>query len=118
MIPQWGYLATLTQVTFEAQKMPKTGRWIFQNNMSFDIELHKYCVCLFMMEMYYVMKEYIFVSSNGYIANIGSPTSNNSIDCKGKLVTPGFIDSHTHPIFDNNRNEEHQQRLLEKPMRK
>ena len=48
---------------------------------------------------------------DGIITNIGSPATAKSIDCKGKLVTPGFVDSHTHPIFDNTRNSEHQQRL-------
>ena len=28
------------------------------------------------------------------------------IDANGALITPGFIDSHTHPIFYNNRSEE------------
>ena len=33
------------------------------------------------------------------IISIGSGTGDKAIDCKGKMVTPGFIDSHTHPIF-------------------
>jgi imidazolonepropionase len=28
------------------------------------------------------------------------------IDCKGKLVTPGFVDPHTHPVFLDGRDDE------------
>ncbi|UXI00061.1 imidazolonepropionase [Photobacterium sp. TY1-4] len=33
------------------------------------------------------------------------------IDCQGALVTPGFIDSHTHLVFAGNRANEFEQRL-------
>ena len=46
------------------------------------------------------------------IISIGSGTGDRIIDCKGKMVTPGFIDSHTHPIFYDLRSKEHQLRLL------
>mgnify|MGYP001294994521 FL=1 len=45
------------------------------------------------------------------IISIGSGTGDRIIDCKGKMVTPGFIDSHTHPIFYDLRSKEHQFRL-------
>ena len=35
------------------------------------------------------------------IKSIGSGNGDTTIDCKGKLVTPGFVDSHTHLIFNN-----------------
>ena len=28
------------------------------------------------------------------------------LDCKNKLVTPGYIDSHTHPVFLNCRQDD------------
>lgn len=34
-----------------------------------------------------------------------------TIDCQGKLVTPGFIDPHTHPIFYQGRHDEFAQRI-------
>ena len=34
-----------------------------------------------------------------------------SIDCGGSLVTPGFVDSHTHPVFLDGREKEFAQRL-------
>ena len=45
------------------------------------------------------------------IESIGSGSADTIIDCKGKLVTPGFVDSHTHLIFNNLRIQEHQMRL-------
>ncbi|MCG9582723.1 imidazolonepropionase [Vibrio tubiashii] len=35
----------------------------------------------------------------------------NCYDCKGKLVTPGFIDCHTHMIFAGSRADEFEKRL-------
>ena len=48
---------------------------------------------------------------NGKIAAIGERQSENAIDCGGKMVTCGFVDSHTHPVFLDNRDEEYAMRL-------
>lgn len=48
---------------------------------------------------------------NGKIAAIGEGQSENAIDCGGKMVTCGFVDSHTHPVFFDNRDEEYAMRL-------
>ena len=51
------------------------------------------------------------VIEDQYITSIGSGKADTVIDCKGKMVTPGFVDSHTHLIFNDLRSEEHQLRL-------
>ena len=51
------------------------------------------------------------VIEDQYIASIGSGKAETVIDWKGKMVTPGFVDSHTHLIFNDLRAEEHQLRL-------
>lgn len=33
------------------------------------------------------------------------------IDCQGRVITPGFIDSHTHLVYSGNRADEFEQRL-------
>ena len=33
------------------------------------------------------------------------------IDCKNNLVTPGFVDSHTHPVFVHTREDEFHMRI-------
>ena len=43
--------------------------------------------------------------------NIGEFESAFIIDCKGKTVLPGFVDSHTHIVFAGNRSEEFARRL-------
>ena len=48
----------------------------------------------------------IITDING--ANI---SRNESIDCNGRLVTPGFVDAHTHPVFIHGRENEFMQRL-------
>ena len=47
------------------------------------------------------------------IQEIG-PTVDNAdeiVDCSGRLVTPGFVDPHTHPVFYKGREEEYTMRL-------
>lgn len=55
---------------------------------------------------------------NGRIVSIDQACLENhaistahSFDCKGKLVTPGFIDCHTHLIFAGSRADEFEKRL-------
>ena len=35
----------------------------------------------------------------------------STFDCNGKLITPGFVDPHTHPVFSSGREEEFRLRL-------
>ena len=50
---------------------------------------------------------------NDKISYIGSEAkgADNAIDADGTLITPGFVDSHTHPVFIGNRSEEFSQRI-------
>ena len=50
---------------------------------------------------------------NEIITNIGKNNNNGDsiIDCNQKLVTPGFVDAHTHPVFKNGREKEFSQRV-------
>ncbi|MCA1829640.1 MAG: imidazolonepropionase [Myxococcales bacterium] len=41
----------------------------------------------------------------------GAPRADDVIDARGRLVTPGFVDPHTHLIFAGDRAGEHAQRL-------
>jgi len=62
-----------------------------------------------------IYKDTDILLSNGLIYKIGKNTTsiNNveEIDCGGKLITPGFVDSHTHPVFFKSREEEFGMRL-------
>ena len=42
---------------------------------------------------------------------ISLDNSKQTIDCSGRLVTPGFVDCHTHSVFYNGREEEYSKRL-------
>jgi len=57
------------------------------------------------------IKDTSILIENGKIVAIGKGESENSIDCGGKMVTCGFVDSHTHPVFLDNRDEEYAMRL-------
>ncbi|MFH1851661.1 MAG: imidazolonepropionase [Candidatus Neomarinimicrobiota bacterium] len=50
---------------------------------------------------------------NGLIHSIGTNlgAAGETIDCGGKLVTPGFVDPHTHPVFVAGRQAEFAQRI-------
>ena len=50
---------------------------------------------------------------NEIVTNIGKNNNNGDfiIDCNQKLVTPGFVDAHTHPVFKNGREKEFSQRI-------
>jgi imidazolonepropionase len=57
------------------------------------------------------IKDTSILIENGKIIAISEGESGNSIDCGGKMVTCGFVDSHTHPVFLDNRDEEYAMRL-------
>jgi imidazolonepropionase len=46
------------------------------------------------------------------IANQITDQADTIIDANQAVLTPGFVDSHTHPIFINNRSNEFQQRCI------
>src|SRR5688500_19195945 len=51
---------------------------------------------------------------DGRIAWIGSPSDapdDGRVDLESALVTPGLVDSHTHPVFAGDRSEEAAARL-------
>ena len=43
---------------------------------------------------------------NGIIRSFESQPADIEIDCNNKMITPGFVDAHTHPVFFNTRHEE------------
>ena len=53
------------------------------------------------------------INDDGIITDINGAVinRNESIDCNGKLVTPGFVDAHTHPVFVDGRENEFMKRL-------
>ena len=53
-----------------------------------------------------IIDDGIITDINGAVIN-----RNESIDCNGKLVTPGFVDAHTHPVFVDGRGNEFVKRL-------
>ena len=48
------------------------------------------------------------IISDGKIIDIGRKlgSADKEFDCKNKLVTPGFVDCHTHPVFLDERENE------------
>ena len=50
-------------------------------------------------------KEVEIIIENGKIIEIGKNLgdADSFIDCGNNLVTPGFVDSHTHPVFVDTR---------------
>tara|TARA_B100001250_G_scaffold397046_1_gene403712 strand:- start:599 stop:1807 length:1209 start_codon:yes stop_codon:yes gene_type:complete len=59
------------------------------------------------------MKNVEIILEKNKIVEVGRNLNDtdNVFNCQGMLVTPGFIDSHTHPVFLNSRNDEFMMRL-------
>jgi imidazolonepropionase len=64
-----------------------------------------------------ILKNTAVAVSNGRIAMIGAASDLEHayadaevIDCRGGVLTPGLVDSHTHTVFGKPRFEEHEQR--------
>ena len=55
-------------------------------------------------------KSYLYLEDE-IIKSYDYKPSHIEIDCKGKMITPGFVDPHTHPIFLNTRHDEFLMRL-------
>ena len=60
-----------------------------------------------------VFEDIEVIIENDIIIEIGSSLRKveDMIDCENKLVTPGFVDPHTHPVFYDTRESEFQLRL-------
>ena len=60
------------------------------------------------------LKDVEIIIDNEHILEIGKDLRNidSVIDCNNKLVTPGFVDPHTHPVFLNSREDEFHMRLM------
>ena len=51
------------------------------------------------------------ISYAGPASDAAELTAAEDIDCRGRLITPGFIDCHTHLVYAGNRAHEFEQRL-------
>jgi len=60
-----------------------------------------------------IFKDIQIAIDGGKIAQIANKVSDcdNILDCENKLVTPGYVDSHTHPVFLNSRQDDFLYRL-------
>ena len=58
-------------------------------------------------------EEVEIIIENDKIIEIGNKLGNadSFIDCGKNLVTPGFVDSHTHPVFVDTREKEFEMRI-------
>ena len=58
------------------------------------------------------LKDKEIIISGGKISEIGSSLSSADevFDCNNKMVTPGFVDCHTHPVFFDERENEFEMR--------
>ncbi|MHA1728102.1 MAG: imidazolonepropionase [Promethearchaeota archaeon] len=58
--------------------------------------------------------EIVFIGSTEELKNVYSLKQTSVIDATNKLVTPGFVDPHTHIIFDGSRENELEMKLAGK----
>lgn len=62
-----------------------------------------------------IMNDAALVIENGKVQWVGenklAPTADNLIDADGGVVTPGFVDSHTHAVFAGDRSKDYVARM-------
>ena len=65
------------------------------------------------LESMHILNDVEVIIENDMIIEIGSSLRKveDVIDCENKLVTPGFVDPHTHPVFYDTRENEFEMRL-------
>jgi len=64
-----------------------------------------------------IHKNVEMIIEDGKVVEIGNDlysTEMEIIDAEGKLVTPGFVDAHTHPVFYKTRENEFEMRVMGK----
>lgn len=80
----------------------KNGGYIYVCNDKFDV-LHKKDIGITGRKISFIGE---YKEGKKYIKSY-----TKIIDLKGKIVLPGFIDAHTHPVYAGDREEEFEQRL-------
>lgn len=62
-----------------------------------------------------IIENAAFAVENGKVVwvgeNINAPDCDQSVDAKGGVVTPGFVDSHTHAVFAGDRHKDYVARM-------
>lgn len=53
----------------------------------------------------------VWVGQTDDLESIFDMKNYNIVDCKGKIITPAYVDSHTHLVFGGNREDEYAMRL-------
>jgi|SaaInlV_100m_DNA_2_1039680.scaffolds.fasta_scaffold07649_4 imidazolonepropionase len=97
--------------------MQKIGALIFRvtkNNMSLILKNIKNCVTWDSERGGMLIHENIDIAiEKDQIVEMGAHlgSADHAIDCSKNLVTPGFVDSHTHPVFLEGREKEFSMRL-------
>lgn len=51
------------------------------------------------------------IENAGRASEIAIPPDAEIVDAGGRIVLPGFVDAHTHPVFAGNRADEYEQRI-------
>ena len=68
-----------------------------------------------MRDHYGLIEDAAILVEGGRIAWVGpraeAPAGQHGINCKGRVVTPGFVDCHTHLVYGGNRAHEFEMRL-------
>jgi imidazolonepropionase len=66
-----------------------------------------------------VLRDAALVADGGAVAWVGraedAPATDERVDCGGGCVVPGFVDSHTHLVFDGERSAEFAARMAGEP---
>ena len=103
-------LKNCREIVHSADGKPKVGADLSIVETLNEVRISRTISCIWIFHLNKIRVQCDILLENGKIAkiekSINVELADEIIDCSGKTVIPGFVDAHTHPVFDGDRSNE------------